>query len=66
MAIMKRRRETRERLLADRRMLMKTLRDHDAGNLDHLDQHERDHFVEEVKKRIMELSERIAGLDSKL
>ena len=66
MATVKRRRETRERLLADRRMLLKTLRDHDAGNLDHLDQRERDHFVEDVKKRIMQLSERIAGLESKL
>jgi hypothetical protein len=66
MATMKRRSETRQRLMADRRMLMKTLGDHDAGKLDHLDQRERDHFVEVVKKRIMELNERIAGLDSKL
>jgi hypothetical protein len=60
------RRETRERLLEDRKMLLKTLRDHDEGKLDHLGQREREHFVEIVKKRIMELTERIAGLDSKL
>jgi hypothetical protein len=59
-------RETKERLSEDRKMLLKTLRDHDEGKLDHLGQRERDHFVENVKRRIMELSERIACLESKL
>ena len=60
------RHEARERLLEDRKRLLKTLRDHDAGKLDHLGQRERDQFVGNVKRRVMELSEQMACLDSKL
>jgi hypothetical protein len=57
------RQETRERLLEDRKQLLKTLRDHDEGKLDHLGQRDRGHFVESVKKRIAELGEQIERLN---
>jgi hypothetical protein len=60
------RHDTKERMLEDREQLLKTLRDHDAGKLDHLGERERDHFLVSVKKRIAELNEQIACLDSKL
>ena len=60
------RQETKERLLQDREQLLKTLRDHDAGKLHHLAQRDRDHFVDSVKKRVVELNEQIARLDRKL
>lgn len=41
------RQETRERLLEDRKRLLKTLVDHDAGKLDHLGECDRDHFCRE-------------------
>ncbi len=56
--------ETKGRLLADREQLLKTLRDHDAGKLDHLSHRDRGHFVASVKRRITELNETIARLDS--
>jgi hypothetical protein len=55
--------ETKNRLLQDREQLLKSLRDHDAGKLDHLGTREREHFVESVKTRIVELIEKIRGLD---
>ena len=58
------RQETRERLLEDRKRLLKTLVDHDAGRLDHLGERDRDHFVESVKRRIADFREQIARLDS--
>ena len=58
--------ETRERLVQDREQLLRTLRDHDAGKLHHLAQSDREQFVDSVKRRIAELNEQIASLDSKM
>lgn len=58
------RQDTKERLLEDREQLLKTLRDHDAGKLDHLGQRELDQFIASVKKRVAELNEQLARLDS--
>ena len=57
--------ETKERLLEDREQLLKTLRDHDAGKINHLGERDRDHFVVSVRRRIAELNERIAGYDDR-
>ena len=58
--------ETKGRLLEDRAQLLKTLRDHDAGKIDHLGQRDRDHFVASVKRRIADLNEKIGRLDGEM
>jgi hypothetical protein len=57
------RQETKGRLLADREKLLKTLRDLDAGKLNHLSERDLEHFVASVRRRIAELNEKIGGLD---
>ena len=58
--------EKKEGLLEDREQLLKTLRDHDAGKLEHLGKRDRDHFVANVKRRIAELNKKIGRLDDML
>ncbi len=58
-----RRNDSKVRRLKDREQLLKVLRDHDAGKLDHLPERERQHFVASVKKRIAVLNEGIVHLD---
>ncbi|HET7678956.1 MAG TPA: hypothetical protein VFK79_02350 [Xanthobacteraceae bacterium] len=52
------------RRLRDREQLLKTLRDYDAGKGNHLTEREKEHFVASVKKRIADLNETIARLES--
>ena len=53
----------KERLLKDRSRLMLTLRDYEAGKSDHLGKKERDIVVENVKRRIADLNDRLKCVD---
>lgn len=59
-----RRNDSKARRLKDREQLLKALRDHDAGKFSHLSARELEHFVASVRKRIADLNETIARLDS--
>lgn len=59
-----RRNDSKVRRLRDREQLLKTLRDYDAGKGNHLTEREKEHFVASVKKRIADLNETIARLES--
>ncbi len=58
------RHDTIERWLKDREKLLKTLRDHDAGKIDHLGQRDRKLFVASVKRRIANLDKKIARFET--
>ncbi len=59
-----RRNESKVRRLKDREQLLKVLRDHDVGKMNHLLATERRDLVESVKRRIADLNETIVRLDS--
>ena len=54
--------EAKARLLQDRDQLLKTVRDHEAGRFHHLGERDRDYFVASVKRRIVEVNEKIERL----
>ena len=56
-------RNAKKEMVWRRGQLLKTLHDHDAGKLDHLDHLEQGHFVASVEKRIADLSKQIARLE---
>ena len=54
-----RRNDSKVRRLKDREHLLKVLRDHDTGKMNHLPEPERQLFVASIKKRIADLNEAI-------